>query len=386
MHNAQLPYEQSYLCENPQITFSKSVYRRYTNFETDKEKYKFKNNCVFIDNIAKINIIKTVSLSNIGNLSKIFCVLVPKEITTLTSDIIYTNRDIKILNIFSEQTLKMYNKAAYPEFCRMIDICDKRFALLPHGNSSFVREFIDSAGFKLGYCIMTHDDKAYDGYLHIKCITALDDMEIKRFHTVGHEYMIQNHIMMTHSVKRGITYIDMHVTNTPVTYFAVICPKKVDLDVKFLYNGKMTTVDEVGSDPGTFVLESKTHNIYLCQFTMSMYALIQSYQPYGHKVLENRHDPMIKIITSTDTDIEIVYSMYNVMRYIKNIDKTKWCLSIMKDHNIRSVTDFFFSGGHLASDYNIKTPGQMTSTSIACPEYGYFDKGGDDGCPLFIDI
>ena len=37
---------QDYLIDVPQITFNKLVYRRYTDFDIHKEKYKFKDNQV----------------------------------------------------------------------------------------------------------------------------------------------------------------------------------------------------------------------------------------------------------------------------------------------------------------------------------------------------
>lgn len=102
-----------YLTEHPQITYNKLVYRRHTDFDNLKEKYRFKNNQVFVPYDDKISIIQTICLSDMRNVSKIYCLLVPTDVKIINKDIIYSNRGIIVLDVFTYSTLKFYNKATY---------------------------------------------------------------------------------------------------------------------------------------------------------------------------------------------------------------------------------------------------------------------------------
>jgi hypothetical protein len=290
------------ITQNPQRTFSKNLYKRICDIKTIRKEYIFENNTVQIDIGVKINkaVVRTIKDMWVTNADNI----INFKLYFVTNKNVYCD--------LSGTALKNINKMMYrDDYDNYIKLNILR---IPIDEYSIVTGL---ASDNIIVDIITKTPNNHMLYTNYKIIT--DPQEINRFNSCGHEYLIRQYITTTESIKKGDNILNIRGTRLEISHMFINSKKSLKLNIKSnIYNAydcEDVHLYEVSTDPEYNKYEINSHDTYI--FDVYKNVNNTTLQPYGVTLLND--DTKIYITSTEDTNIEITYVIYNVVRYFNNL-------------------------------------------------------------------
>lgn len=338
------------LNHKPEITFTRRVYRKHTNMYFDKKQYQFKNNKIVFDvDDDDISIIQKMWITmpeNIKNIA-VFLVDINFDINDVTFDTESTgvNRvqfgahDRNLENVtevisiykFSNKSFDFFNNVArhsieYNMFEHGIVLASKNqhrdiYGVLPHENMWMVPKIINKNGMKLLVMIDTFDTTIEHSLVAKHMIINHQDEHNQIMHLPA-EYLIKTYETKMHNLICGENTIVFDFLRHPMAFFVIIAEKNSNLDITASYTiasrlgdtEKIITkkLDLVDNDPEFCNFTLPNYDIYV----LSAMRLSIDFQPEGNTIMKDGSTLTIK--SGTDTSIEILYCLYDCLKYSNN--------------------------------------------------------------------
>jgi len=308
-----------YLTLNPEITFAKNVYRRFTNNVTYKKKYTLNSNIFTFDfeNENDINIVKNIWINDNNAFEKVHFLLVPKyvapqQLFNMDFNIIKQNENIVNFNedVTLEQLLELSNtiliNSISIDVLKFLNYNNKNTEYLDMPiNISNVLQLINRANFKL---VLLFDKKSNEPInLIIKYYKMLDAIEITRYNSVSHEYLIKRFVEIPYVINSSTKEITPNFINISINSLMIKSPKKLN-SVKI---DNYDLIDTRENPENTYV--SNDYYYYVLDQYDELKGFSNDAQPNTNYLLND------KIIINHDYDedfpITITYFLYDVYQY-----------------------------------------------------------------------
>ena len=322
-----------YLNGTPQITFLKPDYRRHTDILRKKEKIIFKNGIAKIPKHNVISTLQNVWIDNWQNIDELYVLMTSSSL--LESDIrkhINSNNEsndkIYIVDKLSLNALKLYNNIVHPIQTAFNKKHQEKFMSVPCHTLAFVPKLLRKANKQIVFAIKYKQNHSKENTLHVKYTISNNKDETKRFIQASHEYLVKIYVTHRINLKKGINKIKWPYICSPVVYMCVIAEKNSQLKVKVkhkvrILGGEIATnthkLDEISDDPDNFEYQHKDFDTFVLNQGQSLNFQSLSGQPSGHFRMEVGSHMIIE--SKKDMTIEIMYSLYNVLRYYRNNDQ-----------------------------------------------------------------
>jgi hypothetical protein len=373
-----------YLDGNPQITFMKEVYRRYTNCMSHKTKHNFEQNQFVIPVSESIEAIHSIWIKNNPNIKRVSLLVVPNEINmpvqlpneqienqnnmTSITDILCRNQKTFLLTDLDTEsivTLEYLRKSS--SFEKEIDKNKKKSYLkIPFKSISLV-PFLFREN-KIVLVLETINNILINEEIIIKWQTSVSREEGRRFAQNFHEYLIRKYQSHTISINAGETSLNPTQLNIPISTVIIRSDKPIDITFNHELgddnrrfnpelgrevegnNLKTNKLTEIHSDPEFCSVNLEDQNVQnnqnnqnnqnLNQYTYVLdtlkYDFGEDAQPGGHYLFNQNAN--IVINSAEDTNVTFTYIMYDIVRIMQN-----HIMSVLNDNLISSYKNRIFN-------------------------------------------
>lgn len=327
----QNPFMDAYLTSAPQITFLKSVYRRHTDLLKKKETITFKNGLAKIPKHNVISILQNVWIDNWQNIDELYVLMTSlseRHIRQFVDSNSKSNDKIYIIDKLSLNALKLYNNIVHPIETAFNKKHQEKFISIPCHTLAFVPKLLAKANKQIVFAIKYKDNVSKKNTLHAKYSISNDRDETKKFIQYSHEYLVKRFVTHKINLKKGKNKINWPYINIPVIYMCLIAEKKSELKIKVKHNVKILgeeiatnthKLNEISDDPDNFEYQHKDFDTFVLNQGESLNFQSLSFQPTGHFKMEIGSHIIIE--SKKVMSIDIIYSLYNVLRYYRNDDQ-----------------------------------------------------------------
>ncbi len=363
-----------YLNGNPQVTFGKNIYRRYTKFNCWKSSYTMESNIIDLTELVKDQTdpvmikdmwidLKTSNLSKDTNISFI---LVPKyEVEhefLMGCDIFnkmeppprnvdffdwigieeyFANLDEQIdeynlkeleINQKVKKTLLNPNSSLEEILAKKNTLLLSKLTLqtaqllnkylqktpteylnLPITTISMVLNLITKSKYKL----VLHIDQVNEEPINliIKYLKLQDLNESQRFNQMPHEYLVKRYVEVDAEVENQVNNLKCNFTNTPLAGIIIYSEKKLEsVKIKDV-DGHEYYLEETTTNPENSYSPTQGYYYILTQIDENLGYSWKIYQPLGSYTIGPNDPIKIKMLEPGNCKIKITYVIYDVLRY-----------------------------------------------------------------------
>lgn len=306
---------QKYFTDNPNVTFIKHTYRRFTNVYSTKSIYQFVNSKIVIhedDNLIKCmnKIILDYNNKNIKGIA-LFMVKDTFNIDHLTYD--YD----ELQSIHQVQLLFRYNIEYLLAKNTIMNNINPNKLILPHIYEQFVPSLINVNHRKYKFIFILDTDVPYHDYLMIKYLVLNDNHETNMFRSSSHEYL--NRRIVTHSYTLSNLSNTIQIETGMSMSYMIITTSKFTSDFMNIYLHINTDNDRVIAEKllpseidGEYDLRSCNFDTYIYDGNSNINK--EEYQPTSSIFVKDNSVVNINIADILiNTIVNVTYVMYDIM-------------------------------------------------------------------------
>lgn len=327
-----MPSVDQYLTGNPQITFSKNVYRRHTNILSKKDVYEFENNRVIIPPTEEVDVIKNIWISNCDNIKcvSMFAVdqnLNMEEITTNTTDTI-ENNDIMLFSKLNKEILDIFNPKKSNGYWQF-----------PITENALMTNQMLKKGRNILFVIDTIDNNIKHNII-VKRLIVNSVEESKLFNNTCHEYLVKRLKTFEYDIKIGHNEINTEFIGDSIAYIILNSQKGASNDMSICLECNISCISSqemvdktikynicsTQYDPEHSHFVSENSDVYVLDVFANLYQKSETFaeidywegQIGGHQPKGNfnmKQCSCFKIDSKINTKLEITYAIFDVLRY-----------------------------------------------------------------------
>lgn len=323
-----------YLNNLPQITLNKHIYRRHTSILKHREVCQFKNNICIVPELSTLSIINKIWIDNWQDIEEISLLMIDKKVSLFDIKMFInngseSNKKITILDKLNLDSLLLFNKTIYKNEFGLGKKNGNKFLVLPHHPDALIPKLITRDNKILLYAVkMNGIFKKCKSNIYVNYKICMDANEINKFYQVSHEMIFKRFVTHTYDLKKGTNTFPFPYIDTPILYMSVIS-KPDDLEeitmmstMDFYDYNKRKHINaphhmkiyRTHDDPEHCEFMMEDRDVYILNCSQSILDQNLSVQPSGNFFM--RKDSQITIVANKNTKITILYSMYNVFRYL----------------------------------------------------------------------
>jgi len=305
-----------YIHTNPQITFTKEIYKRHEKVYTSNKVHNFVNNRVVIEKNNEMELIYNMWIDNIDNINNIYFFIVKKIIdpNTITCDTRSDkeNLTIQFISKIGRDALKTLNNFIYKTSYTKYE--KNNIMELP-----FFKKKITNGIFDNHYFLILIDSVNADmNKLNVSYMVSYSQEEINRYRMNQHEYLIKKVYTEKYDIKIGENVVEFNDTLN-IACILINAPPNSKLDIKLRCikkiddnNEKLLVFDMKSTqcDPQYFDYVSDKYDTYAFDVYSNLMNINEN-QPYGLIVMKDASHFFIN--SSNDCSIEISYITFDVM-------------------------------------------------------------------------